>query len=743
MIRASGRAPRNQGRTDGRRAAALSFALIALVVPRTVVAAGERGIPVGDLPPFPDLSSDTEKVAGVSVYGAASTESDVVVGAAKREQSLGTVASAVTVVTADQLRRFGYRSLAEALRGVAGIYIVDDRMVERVGIRGVQILGDANTHILVLIDGSPLNEPWSQFVDGSTALPVNLDDVSRIEVIRGPVSSIYGTNAFFGIINIVSLEADKAPRAYGRASFSGYGYDDGALRGTYGANAAFGVGNVNRQVRGTVTYAGRNGESIGYPDFSGANFTGQTDADAMRSVAASLAVNLDQLFFQVRAYDRSRELPGAPYDGIIGSDANQNRDQQFLAEVGYTHDIGERVTVAGRAYIDRYRFTGRRSYPETGIFETTGDALWYGGEVRGLVDVLPQDDLLSLTAGVSVEQTRTSSASDFVDPAADTVPSIEVDRDFTIAGIYAEVTSEPLPWLGITAGLRSDNNSLFTSELSPRAALFLRKGEEYGLKFLYAQGFRNPSIFEAFYRDGQYFSPALDADGDSELRPENIASYEIVVYGRPLPGVKVRLSAWEWRMEDILRKDEYFEGSLNRRQIYFFNTASLVSRGAEVEAAYRDVAGNLGYANGALAVTGANCLGDDTLVGNPLLDTDVELGNCDEAENAPTLVLQTGVSSRLIKNVLHASTELAFVSSRGTQASAETVDAHLGWNVSVYFPNLHGFDLTLGARNLLGREDVPAQSDYNRTVVGRQGVLPVLTVPGPGRELFMRAGYRF
>jgi outer membrane receptor protein involved in Fe transport len=735
MIRACVRAPRNQGRTAGRRMAVLPFALLALVVPQTVVAAGERGIPVGDLPPFPDLSSDTEKVAGVSVYGAASTESDVVVGAAKREQSLGTVASAVTVVTADQLRRFGYRSLAEALRGVAGIYIVDDRMVERVGIRGVQILGDANTHILVLIDGSPLNEPWSQFVDGSTALPVNLDDVSRIEVIRGPVSSIYGTNAFFGIINIVSLEADKAPRAYGRTSVSSYG--------TVGGNAAFGVGNVDRQIRGAVTFTRRGGESVAYPDFGEAGFAGDTDADAMQSVAASLAVNLDQLFFQVRAYDRTRQLPGAPYDSVIGSGDNENRDQQFLAEVGYTHDVGERVTLAGRAYIDRYRFTGRRAYEETGVFETTGDALWYGGEVRGLVDVLPQENLLSLTAGVSVEQTRTSSAGDFVDPNADMVPSIEVDKDFTIAGIYAELTSEPLPWLGLTAGLRSDNNSLFTSQLSPRAALFLRKGEEYGLKFLYAQGFRNPSIFEAFYREGQYFSPALDENGDSELRPENIASYEVVLYGRPLPGVKLRLSIWEWRMEDILRKDEYFEGSLNRRQIYFFNTASLVSRGAEVEAVYRDVAGNLGYANGALAVTGANCLGDDTLVGNPLLDTDVELGNCDEAENAPAVVLQAGVSSRLIKNLLHASTELAFVGSRGTQASAETVDAHLGWNVAVYFPNLRGLDLTLGARNLLGREDVPAQSDYNRTVVGRQGVLPVLTVPGPGRELFARLGYRF
>ena len=116
-----------------------------------------------------------------------------------------------------------------------------------VGIRGVQILGDGNTHILVLVDGSPLNEPWSQFVDEVDRAPGQPRRRVAIEVIRGPVSSIYGTNAFFGIINIVSLEADKAPRAYGRATTSTYG--------VFGGNLRFGYGDVDRQVRGTLQIA--------------------------------------------------------------------------------------------------------------------------------------------------------------------------------------------------------------------------------------------------------------------------------------------------------------------------------------------------------------------------------------------------------------------------------------------------------------------------------------------------------
>ena len=86
------------------------------------------------------------------------------------------------------------------------------------------------------------------------------------------------------------------------------------------------------------------------------------------------------------------------------------------------------------------------------------------------------------------------------------------------------------------------------------------QGEDYGLKLLYAQGFRNPSIFEAFYDDEQYFLPVVGQGGATGLRPENISSYEVVLYGRPLPGVKVRLSGWEWRMDNILAKDEFFDG---------------------------------------------------------------------------------------------------------------------------------------------------------------------------------------
>ena len=111
------------------------------------------------------------------------------------------------------------------------------------------------------------------------------------------MSSIYGTNAFFGIINIVTLEADKAPRAYGRATLRRYG--------VFGGNPAFGYGDVDRQVRGTLQIQKRIGESVTYNDFSQAMFNGETDADQAPGPGGSIAVNFDRLFFQVRGYTAS------------------------------------------------------------------------------------------------------------------------------------------------------------------------------------------------------------------------------------------------------------------------------------------------------------------------------------------------------------------------------------------------------------------------------------------------------
>jgi outer membrane receptor for ferrienterochelin and colicins len=601
--------------------------------------------------------------------------------------------------------------------------VVDDRMVERVGVRGIQLLGDANTRVLILIDGTPFNEPWSQFVDSSTALPVSLDDVARIEVIRGPVSSIYGTNAFVGIINVVTIEADKAPRGHGRTTMD--------TDGTFGANAAFNTGNINRQVRGAISYQYRIGESVEYDAWQDGGLMAGTDADGANALTGSVAVNFDALFFQARAYQRKRELPGAPYESAIGSDNNTDKHRHVVAEVGYAYDVTDKVSLAARLYGNSYAYVSHLDLMG-GAYLSEATSFWYGGEIRALADLLPKKNLLSIITGASVEQSSTRST-------ASTRPEA-IETDFNIAGVYLEGTTEPTKWFALTAGARFDRNSEFTNEVSPRAAAFLRRGEDFGLKLLYAEGFRNPSVFEAYYDDDIRFLPALDADDNTNLRPENIRAIEFVAYGRLATGVKARLSGWNWVIADAITSQSVNDPDTFESRIQFRNeSGGVFSRGVELETSYRDVAGRAAYANVSYIKTVANCLDSTSIISNPTLSADTS--NCDLLANAPQVLAKVGVSSQLLLDRFHVSTEVSYLSSRlpSNLDEDETIDPYLGWNLVWYAPDIRGFDVTFGARNLLGRQDEPAQTVYNR----EEDNVDVLRVPGPGREIFARVGYRF
>ena len=641
-----------------------------------------RGLDLRDLPPLPESVVDEKASSDVALVAATLAAEEIVVGAAKREQSLGDVASAVTVIPGDRLRRFGYRTVAEALRSAAGLFVVDDRMSQRLGIRGLQILGDFNTRILVLVDGATLNEPWNQFVGIGLDLPVAIDDVERIEVVRGPVSTIYGTNAFFGIINIVTRGADRAPAGYGRALSGSFG--------TFGGVAGFAAGDVNRQLRGTVSYSHRSGESLE-----------PARADGEEAMNAALVAHWDGAFAQVRAYRKLRQLANAPYGTVAGDDRNHNVDEMVMGEGGYTRDVGP-LTLSGRAYVNAYRFEDFLVNAAPPNSEDTGDSRWFGGELRGHLAILGKR--LGLAAGAEVTWNDVESHS-FTD---DKTLDIDIQTQFVNAGFYAELDSAPLGFLSATGGVRWDLSSIFRNNVSPRAALLLHDGERLGLKLLYAQGFRNPGPYEAFFADGQSFV------ANKDLRPEHIASYEVVLWGRPLAGVSLRLSGFVWDCRDIIELEDV-GGGLRQSQ----NIATLHSRGVEAEATYRDTLGVTAFAGGTIADVVYN-------------------GSEDAATNAPSWVVQGGVSSPKLAGLFHLSTELQIIGARHTRDPATDAATYVGWNLAAYLPRWRGFDLTLGVRNLLGnREQIPAQNDFDR----QGGAQPVYLLPGEGREIYAQLGF--
>ena len=134
-----------------------------------------------------------EELSNIQVYSAS-----------KHMQSTHDAPSSVTVITANEIQKYGYRTLADILESVRGFYITNDRDYSFVGVRGFGRLGDSNNRILVLIDGNRINDNVFGEPYLGTEFLVDVDLIERVEIIRGPSSSLYGADAFFAVINVIT-----------------------------------------------------------------------------------------------------------------------------------------------------------------------------------------------------------------------------------------------------------------------------------------------------------------------------------------------------------------------------------------------------------------------------------------------------------------------------------------------------------------------------------------------------------
>ena len=430
-----------------------------------------------------------------------------------------------------------------------------------------------------MIDGVTVNEAWGASAGIGFGNMVSVDDIARIEFIRGPVSSVYGANAFFGIINIVTKGAADSPKAWARTSIN-------SVNGSITA-AGFAAGDPKQQIRGSIQIMDRIGDTT---TVDGVGDPGMPlKGDESYSFSGSLAGSYNGTFAQVRAYSFRRDNPFAPYNGDpAAAQPYQEDNSQVLAEVGHTTQVNDSFTVTARTYGSIYQFFDHIVQYQMPAFEDYGDASTFGAEVRGRYDVIK--NVLGITAGTEGDYSITQSHSYEVGTAGVTVP-----KDFNFEGVYAELDGQPTSWLGFTGGLRYDRNSVIDTRVSPRAALFISNPDKYGLKFLlHAQGFPQPErVRRRSFTTASTFGPA------DQLHSETIQSFEGVLWAKPVPGLSTRLSAFYWDAKGIVEElpdnDPRYAG---RGLISFQNVGRIISEGFEGEMSYRNSAGWYGFAGG-------------------------------------------------------------------------------------------------------------------------------------------------
>ncbi len=462
-----------------------------------------------------------------------------VYGASRYEQDVGRAPSSVSIVTSDEIKMQGHRTLAEVLQGVRGVFVTTDRVYSYIGMRGFGRPSDYNSRLLVLVDGHRMNDNIYDSALMGTEAVLDVDLVERLEVIRGPSSSIYGDNAFFGVINIVTRPGAKIDGVEFSASageFRTY-----VTRVTYGTQFTNGIDLV---LSGTWSDS-RGEDRLYYREFdqpeSNNGVAENSDGDESYRFLAKLSYGD---FTLSGAYSRrGKQIPSASY-GTIFNDGGENAvDRYGYLDLKYARQFARDVAIEGRVYYDNYEYTGDYPYntapPGDPISRLLNRDVTYGEWAGANLQVTaPIGDSLKAILGADFRgDLRRNQLNYDLSPRT---TYFDFDNSTWNAGVFAQIEWEVLTNLVINGGLRYDYYETFGSTVNPRVGLLYRPWVRTNFKLLYGQAFRAPNASETFY-------------GDPD--PESIQTYE-VVWEQELPR-KLRFSTvgYYYQVHDLISEE--------------------------------------------------------------------------------------------------------------------------------------------------------------------------------------------
>jgi outer membrane receptor protein involved in Fe transport len=602
--------------------------------------------------------------------------------AAKYEQTISEVAGAVTIVTADDIARFGYRTVAEVLAVTRGFYVSNDRNYTYIGTRGFSRPSDYNNRILILVNGQTINEPiWG---GGYIAkeLGIDLSAVERIEIIRGPGSAVYGNGAVFGVVNVVM----KSGGMIDGASIAALG---GSLQ-TRGASARYGRRFTSGlEVNGFATWEDANGRDLYVAEYDvpGVGDGMARGADWEKNWGVGGGVRKGPFTASAVLYSRRKSIPTGAFETVFGDDRSWTADRTALAQIGYEQDLGRGLSLRGRTYFAGYWYEGDYYYGAD--YPTSFEAA--GAEGAGAEAVLTWDlgSANRLTAGAEF---RYNWRAEYFGPRSGP-RDFEVNEPHTVPSLYLQDELQLTRTLSVLAGVRYDEYDESGSAINPRGALIFTPSRATSIKLLYGRAYRAPAIAE---REASGYSvPAPD------LHEERAATLELIYQQRLGRGLLGTISAFDYTIDGLI---DPVDGS---DLTTFANVSDAHARGLEV-----GLDGRFGSMSGYASYTLQRAHDEAT---------DIVL------TNSPRHVVKAGVATRL-PGGLRPALEGRYESGRRTVADTWTddfflADVNLGFTppVSARSP-LSRVELSVRARNLFNvKYGTPGGIEHLQSAIVQDG----------------------
>ncbi len=437
----------------------------------------------------------------------------------------------VTILTGDELRAAGIRTVADALRSVPGMQVV------RAGTAGAQtslfLRGGQSNHVRVLVDGVPVNE-----AGGAIDLAdLSADQVERIEVVRGPASVLYGSEAVAGVVQIFTSRGRGAPTleisALGgvgeRRQGSGqYGLSDvdATLSGRTGA-ISWMAGGARSSSAGAYPM---NNERLHHAAHARVGWLG---GDGGSEVALS-----------IRLTDSETGLPTDGAGNLVDENAALDR-RLFTASLQAGQSLGERLHLhlqLGRSLRDQVSRDEPDSPADTlGVFRSrlASEVARTSAELR--FDVTLPRSVLSVGGGWEETDGNFSYTSDGEFGPWDA----EAEYARANRSAYLQLLAEPLSGMHLTAGVRLDDNETFGRFATHRVGISWLAWEGGRLRAAVGRAFREPTFAE-------HFGSGFGDLGNPDLVPERSRSHEAGAE-QSIGDLVLAVTRFEQRFEDMIQ----------------------------------------------------------------------------------------------------------------------------------------------------------------------------------------------
>lgn len=464
-----------------------------------------------------------------------------VTSATKKTQKISQAPAVISVITAKQIQERGYRTVGEALESVAGLDLLHDHFQYNLGIRGISGGKRAWSRIVkVMIDGQPVSfrsssENWL----GEELIPMNV--ISKIEIIRGPGSALYGANAFLGVINIITKTAEEVRIGEVLGQF---GVGEDYLAGGANVMAGGNAGDFDVVVAGSFFIPNDTGYKVvpmpgeQLPP-SIADEESRDDIAAKESYFAKLHygnermgdVTLDFNLQWLDSYAEFQDWGYLTHNNRVGL-------YNLYGRAKYGKSFGETLD-----WDISFAFSNGETSKKDRLDIDNDDAVWTSRDLGFMgFDAATQgtynfDEWTSLSLGIDFNLDKHNLLSYYQEPNHDRNPPLDQEtgeKEFLNLGAYLQAVVYPFRLakkevdLGVTAGFRFDYHNEYDNAFNYRAGIVYPIADWIYVKALWGTSFKAPSATQLYSN----YIVNRGIIGNKHLKPEKANTVEAAVGAR-------------------------------------------------------------------------------------------------------------------------------------------------------------------------------------------------------------------